>query len=336
MAKEKKELEAQTFEERGYPVIDVHGHHGNLREMSDGSEPQMPPITSQAIALERYFRHHTLTPEQLRATWESEDELVALFKKYGVFFCPIAWTAPVGQGEIGQTNDYIYNYWQRHKDIIPGFWACVDPWMGQAALAEAERALRDLKALGLKFQQPSQKFHVDDPRFNPLWDLVASYNGFIQWHGGYTGVGTGMPGGGGIKILEYTNPMDVDNLAADFPKLRIILMHTCDPYTEAAELVCMHKGNVYRETSGIYPRYIPERILHDMNTRLRTKFMFGSEHPYFHVSRDILSQWDNVVEFREGVKEMFYYKNAMNILGDRFDNAGSDCWLEIKKKWGGK
>jgi predicted TIM-barrel fold metal-dependent hydrolase len=315
---------AKTLEERGYPMIDVHGHQGNLKILKDGSPGMLPPTTKHQIALEKYFRHRELTIEQIRANLPSEDEMEATFKKYGVHFCPAAWTAPTTQGEIGQTNDYIYNLWQQHPDICLGFWASVDPWMGVEALREAERCLKDLKALGIKFQQPSQKFHLNDSRFYPLWDLIQNYNGFIQWHGGYTGIGTGMPGGGGIKVLEYGNPIDVDSVAADFPKLRIIIMHMCDPFTEAAELVCMHKGNVYRETSGTLVRYIPQRVAHDINTRLRTKFMFGSEYPYFRLAEDILDGWENDFQFRNGIPEMFFYKNALNILGDRFENAGAD------------
>jgi predicted TIM-barrel fold metal-dependent hydrolase len=322
---------AKTLEERGYPIIDVHGHQGNLRQLADGSPGMLPPITKQQIALEKYFRHHELTTEELLGTLPSEQEMLETFRKYGVYFCPAAWTAPTAQGEIGQTNDYVYELWQRNRDICLGYWGCVDPWLGEEAMREAERCLRDHKALGIKFQQPSQKFHLSDHRFYPLWDLIASYDGFIQWHGGYTGVGTGMPGGGGIKVLEYTNPVDVDNVAADFPKLRIIIMHMCDPFTEAAELVCMHKGNVFRETSGALPRYIPERVIHDINTRLKKKFMFGSEYPYFRLVEDILDGWENDVTFREGIEETFFYKNALKILGERFENAGADLspWKDL-------
>lgn len=315
---------AKTFEERGFPIIDVHGHHGSIRTLSDGSSGKFPPIRKHALALEKYFRHKDITEKELLATWHTEEEMVALFKKYGVHALPCAWTAPVSQGEVGHDNDYIYNLTKRHPDVFLGFWASVDPWMGESALQEAERCLRDLKAVGIKFQQPVQKFHVNDSKFKPLWDLIASYDGFIQWHGGYTGVGTGMPGGGGIKVLEYSNPVDIDNLAAEFPKLRIILMHISDPFTEAAELVCMHKGNVFRETSGALPRYIPDLMIHHMNTRLKNKFMFGSEYPYFRLAEDILEGWERDVKFREGIEELFYYKNALNILGDRLENAGAD------------
>ena len=315
---------AKNLEERGYPIIDVHGHQGNLSRLSNGTPGMLPPITRQQLALEKYYSHRELTAEQFRETLPTEDEMVGTFRKYGVYFCPVAWTAPTGQGEVGQTNDYIYDLWQRHRDICLGFWACVDPWLGEEALKEAERCLRDLKALGLKFHQPSQKFHLSDRRFYPLWDLIQSYNGVIEWHGGYTGVGTGMPGGGGIKIMEYSNPVDVDNVAADFPNLRIIIMHMCDPFTEAAQLVALHKGNVYRETSGGPPKYFPDRMMHDINTRLKNKFMFGSEYPYMRLVEDILDSWENDVHLRDGIPELLFYKNALNILGDRFENAGAD------------
>ena len=108
-------------------------------------------------------------------------------------------------------------------------------------------------------------------------------------------------------------------------------MHICDPYTEAAELVCMHKGNVYREASGGLPKYFPERILHDMNTRLKTKFMFATDYPYYPLVEGLLEGWEKDVKFRDGVEELFYYKNALNILGDRLENAGADLspWKEL-------
>ena len=315
---------AKTLKERGFPIIDVHGHHGSLRELRDGSSGKFPPIKKFSLALEEYFRHRKLTEKELLSTWQSEDERVELLKKYGVHAVPCAWVAQTSQGELGHNNDYIYDLTKRNPDVFLGFWGSVDPWMGNLALEEAERCLKDLKAIGLKFQQPVQAFHVNDHRFFPLWDLIAGYGGFVQFHCGYTGVGTGLPGGGGIRVLKYSNPVDVDDLAAEFPKLRIILMHVGDPFTEAAELVCMHKGNVYRETSGILPRYMPQIMVHHLNTRLRTKYFFGTEYPYFRLADDILDGWEKDIKFREGIQELFFYKNALNILGDRFENAGAD------------
>jgi hypothetical protein len=60
---------AKTLEERGYPIIDVHGHQGNLRILNDGSPGQLPPVKKQQIALEKYFRK---TANRLRKIFQTQ------------------------------------------------------------------------------------------------------------------------------------------------------------------------------------------------------------------------------------------------------------------------
>jgi len=311
---------AKTLEERGYYIIDVHGHHGNYKG------GKLPPVTKQALALREYLEHKTGTLEDLMAELPTEEQTVELFKKYGIKAAPVAWTALVARGEMGQDNDYIYELVKRHPDVFIGFWGSVDPRLGQIALEEAERCFRDLKVIGLKFQQASQEFCVNDPQFYPLWDLCQQYGAWVQFHGGMTGLGTGAPGGAGIKTIKYTNPADVDEVAADFPKLNIILMHACEPFTEIANLVTLHKGNIYRETSGMWPQYFPEIMVYEMNRRLRDKYMFGSEYPYFDIERllDQHEEMEREGKYREGILEKLFYKNALNNLGERFENVGAD------------
>ncbi|MFC1920077.1 amidohydrolase family protein, partial [Chloroflexota bacterium] len=204
------ELWPMTGEERGYPIVDVHGHHGQLMELIDGSPGKIMPVSKIILALEKYFRHHDMSMEEFLATLPTEAELVTLFKKYDIHATPCAWVAPYGTGETGEENkghdnDYIEALVKRHPDIFLGWWGSVDPHLGVLALEEAEKLLRDKKVIGLKFQQTLQKFRVNDPMCYPLWDIVANYNGFVQFHGGYTGAGTGLPGGAGVRCFKYTN-----------------------------------------------------------------------------------------------------------------------------------
>ena len=50
---------------------------------------------------------------------------------------------------------------------------------------------------------------------------------------------------------------------------------------------------------------MPERIIHDMNTSLKTKFMLGREYPYFRLVDDILEGWEEDVKFVMGYKSYF-------------------------------
>src|ERR1700734_1205654 len=50
---------------------------------------------------------------------------------------------------------------------------------------------------------------------------------------GQAGIGAGLPGGRGIK-LRLSDPMLVDDVAADFPELRIILAHPSVPWAASS------------------------------------------------------------------------------------------------------
>ena len=58
----------------------------------------------------------------------------------------------------------------------------------------------------------------------PLYEAINDGGAIALFHTGQTGVGSGMPGGMGMR-LKYSNPMYMDDVAADFPDLKIILAH---------------------------------------------------------------------------------------------------------------
>ena len=87
-----------------------------------------------------------------------------------------------------------------------------------------------------------------------------------------------MPGGGGVR-LKYSNPMCVDDVAADFPELDIILAHPSFPWQDEALAIAVHKPNVYIDLSGWSPKYFPENLIQYTNTPLKHKMLFGSDFP---------------------------------------------------------
>ena len=65
-----------------------------------------------------------------------------------------------------------------------------------------------------------------------------------------------MPGGGGVR-LKYSNPMAVDDVAAEFPGLDIILAHPSFPWQEEALAIAVHKPNVYIDLSRLVAEVLP-------------------------------------------------------------------------------
>jgi predicted TIM-barrel fold metal-dependent hydrolase len=190
----------------------------------------------------------------------------------------LAWDAETATGQKPLRNDTVAEIVRRYPQQFIGF-ASVDPLKGDRAIAEAQRAVRDLGLSGMKFHPGIQAFYPNDPQFAPLFAEVASLGVPALFHTGTSGLGANMPGGGGVK-LDYTRPIYLDSLAVDHPTLTIIGAHPSWPWEQEMIAILQHKPNVYNDLSGWSPRYIPEALLREAAGRLNHKFLFGSDYPF--------------------------------------------------------
>ena len=103
----------------------------------------------------------------------------------------------------------------------------------------------------------------------------------MLFHTGHSGIGTGMPGGGGIR-LKYGHPMPIDDVAVDFPDLPIILAHPSFPWQDEAISVCLHKPTVYIDLSGWSPKYFSPTLVQYANTLLKHESAVRDRLPIHH------------------------------------------------------
>ena len=73
--------------------------------------------------------------------------------------------------------------------------------------------------------------------------------------------------------------MYVDDVAVDFPDLKIVLAHPSFPWQDEAISVALHKQQVYIDLSGWSPKYFPPQLVRYANTQLRDRVLFGSDYP---------------------------------------------------------
>jgi len=267
--------------------------------------------------MRKYLLGREQPMEEIIARAPSDDEWVEpRFRRYGVRATPIAWDDETQHAEAGlgtTSNDYIAWLCKKYPDVFPTGWAMVDPHRGKLALVEMERAVKELGLIGVKFQQAAQRFVPSDKQWYPMWDFLQDLGVPVQLHCGYTGVGGGPPGGLGVNPLHFTNPYWIDFVLSDFPRLNIIGCHPAWPFEDIARAVCLHKGNFFREISGLLPKYFPPNMLREMNTRLKDKFMFGCEIPAFQM--DELLRQHAMNNYRPGVWDKLMWANAERILG---------------------
>jgi predicted TIM-barrel fold metal-dependent hydrolase len=245
-------------------------------------------------------------------TVKTDEEMARDFSELDLKAILIGWdTQSVSGGDTSNTNDEVARLIKKFPDVFIGGWAMIDPWKGKAAIKELERCVKELGLMGLKFQQALQAFFPNDHRFYPLYEKCVELKIPVSFHTGTTGAGAGMLGGGGIR-LKYSRPIYIDDIAADFPELTIVMIHPAWPWHEEQIAVLLHKGNVYADLSGWAPKYFPEAIRKEVNGRLQDKFMYGSDYPEIPPKR-----W--LQEFESGgykpeVIEKVLYKNAQRIL----------------------
>jgi hypothetical protein len=195
------------------------------------------------------------------------------------------------------------------RTLIP--FASVDPLRGPAAIAEAERLIR-AGARGFKLHPPLQEFEPNDRRVYPFYELVQAARLPVIFHTGHSGIGTGMRGGGGVR-LKYGNPMPIDDVAVDFPDLPIVMAHPSFPWQDEAISICLHKPSVYIDLSGWSPKYFSPTLVRYADTLLREKILFGSDYPLITPDRwlrDFAS-----LPIRDEVRPLILKRNAARLLG---------------------
>ncbi|WP_432534443.1 amidohydrolase family protein [Kineococcus arenarius] len=270
---------------------DLHGHHALDEELN--------------AAAAKYFKGDPYDPtvHDIAADYRAKKMAAVLFT--------VDAEAATGHGTL--SSEEIADLAAQHPDVLIPF-GSVDPARGRAGIRAARRLVEEHGVRGFKFHPSLQDFVPNDRRHYPLYAELQDLGVPVLFHTGQTGIGSGLPGGRGIK-LRYSDPMLLDDVAADFPGLTIIMAHPSVPWQDAAISVAQHKANVYIDLSGWSPKYFPPQLVRAANTLLKEKVLFGSDYPLLRPERWL--QDFEALDVREEVKPMIMKENAIRALGLR-------------------
>ncbi|MDT5091329.1 MAG: uncharacterized protein QOH60_692 [Mycobacterium sp.] len=199
----------------------------------------------------------------------------------------------------------------RNSDVLIPF-GSVDPWHERRAVHRVHELVRDYGVKGFKFHPSMQAFEPNDRRFYPIYEAICEAGVPALFHTGQTGIGSGLPGGHGIK-LRFSDPMLLDDVAADFPELTIVMAHPAVPWVDSQIAIASHKSNVYVDLSGWSPKYFPPQLVRAISRQLRTKVLFGTDYPYIKMDR-----WRRDFEALDvdpAAVPLIFKDNALRVLG---------------------
>jgi uncharacterized protein len=278
-------------------AIDVHVHveadlHGHT-SMDD----------ELLAAASKYFKgdpYHPTVP-QIAEDYRAQNMAAVIFTV----------DTELATGHPALSNEEIAEAAATHADVLIPF-GSIDPARGASGVRAARRLVEQHGVRGFKFHPSLQAFEPNDRRHYPLYEELQSLGVPALFHTGQTGIGSGLPGGRGIK-LRYSDPMLLDDVAADFPGLTIIMAHPSVPWQDAAIAVAQHKANVYIDLSGWSPKYFPPQLVRAANSLLKTKVLFGSDYPLLRPER-WLKDFAHL-DVKDDVKPLIMKENAVRALG---------------------
>jgi predicted TIM-barrel fold metal-dependent hydrolase len=219
--------------------------------------------------------------------------------------------AEAATGQPPVPNEEVAEAAAANPDVLIPF-ASVDPARGAAGVAAARRLVTGYGVRGFKFHPSVQAFYPNDRAVYPLYEAIEELGVPALFHTGQTGIGAGLPGGGGIR-LKYSSPLYLDDVAADFPGMPIILAHPSFPWQEEALAVALHKRQVYIDLSGWSPKYFPPILVQYANSLLQDKVLFGSDFPLLTPDR-WLADFAKL-DIKPEVREKILKHNVSKLLG---------------------
>jgi len=281
-------------------AIDAIDTHVHIEIGSDGHRSLPDEL---AAALAKYFRQDGPNPDLAGvAEYYRERRMAA------VVFTVDSETA-LGHPPIPSTE--IIEQAADHADVLIPF-ASIDPRQGERAVDLAAALVHEHGAQGFKLHPTVQGFDPQSEALAPLWAALETLGVPIIVHTGQTGVGAGTPGGYGFKT-RYSNPMLLDDVLADHPRLQIVLAHPSVPWVDEQISVATHKANAWIDLSGWSPKYFPPQLVRAANSYLQHKVLFGSDFPVLTPER-----WLGdfaALDLKDEVRPKILKDNAINLLG---------------------
>jgi predicted TIM-barrel fold metal-dependent hydrolase len=244
------------------------------------------------------------------ATAATVDDLAAHYRERRSAAVVFTIDAETATGHAPNSVEDLIAGCARNNDVLIPF-GTVDPLRVERAAEHVQQQVA-LGVRGFKFHPSIQGFEPNDRRYYPVYEAIAAAGVPALFHTGQTGLGSGLPGGHGIK-LRFSDPMLLDDVAADFPGLTIVMAHPAVPWVDAQIAIVAHKSNVYLDLSGYAPKYFPPQLVKALGRQLRTKALFGTDYPY--VQMDRWRREFTALELGPNVEALILKENALRVLG---------------------
>ena len=234
-------------------------------------------------------------------TYKSAENFLGLMDENGVDYSVVlAEVAPLTTGIA--TNEMIEDFCGNHSRLIP--FCTFNPYLHPDMGKQLFDLIGKHGFKGIKLYPTYNYFYPNDPALYPVYAAAEQLSIPILFHTGSSIFKNSR--------IKYGNPIFYDDIAVDFPQLKIVMAHGGRGpwYDEALCMIRLH-DNIYIDVAGLPPNklltYFPdmERFAH--------KFIFGSDWPSVNVKKNILSL--SQLPMEQAAIDKILGGNAKRVLG---------------------
>jgi predicted TIM-barrel fold metal-dependent hydrolase len=161
-----------------------------------------------------------------------------------------------------------------------------------------------------------QEFYPDDRKLYPVYQRASELGIPILFHAGMSW----EPG----SRMKYGQPVRFEDVAADFPELKMVLAHLAWPWVVEAVALALKYPNVYLDTSALYfdnPRdFLRFAMNHQVpltvfERSLRNQLVFGSNYPRVEVKN--MARTVREIGLSAECLDLVFRDNAEKLLSGR-------------------
>ncbi len=186
----------------------------------------------------------------------------------------------------------------------------LDPLHIMRAVGQVE-ACAKAGMVGVTVQASFFHMAMTDRRLYPVYAKAAELDLMVCHH---TGINYGV-----THAIRNDHPLQLDDVACDFPDLKLVACHAGWPWTAEMVAVARKHPNVYLEFGGLAPKYVGaqgtgwEVMYRFMNSLLADQVLYGTDWPVIPMDRAI-SEWQGM-GLKDHVLEKLLGGNAARLIG---------------------
>ncbi len=200
----------------------------------------------------------------------------------------------------------VYEISQEHPERFSGL-AGIDPFRGMAGLKDLEEAVNHMGFVGAHLYPHWCELPPDHAKYYPYYAKCSELNIPIMMQ-----VGHNLIYSRNRRLPSVGKPIYLDQVAIDFPELKLIGIHIGIPWTEEMISMCWKHENVFTAGDAYAPKYWPESFVHYANSYGKNKVMFGTDWPVIDPIRAVKEVED--LGFREEAKKLIMRDNALKVF----------------------